>query len=343
MQIVYIGNRLSKWGYTPTSVETLGVRLGELGDVLPYSDKPNPFFRLFDMLLGIWRHRSSVDVVIIDTYSSSAFYFALLCARFCKLLKLAYVPILRGGNLPSRIHQSPRLAYIAFNAAFRLVAPSMYLYQHFIDAGFRQTCIIPNYIDIQNYPYQHRSQPKPKILWVRSFHATYNPNLAIDILVLFLQHYPDAELCMVGPDKDGSMDTFKKYAEEKGVMKHIKLMGKLEKEAWINLSSNYDLFLNTTNFDNTPVSVMEAMALGMLVVSTDAGGVPAIIKHNVDGFIFPCKEATTGAEALIRAMNAVHASGISKKAREKAINWDWQVVKQQWSDLLQEVSGSCKL
>jgi glycosyltransferase involved in cell wall biosynthesis len=335
MQIVYIGNRLARWGYTPTSVETLGERLRELGDVISYSDKKNTYNRLFHMLRGIWRHRSTADVVIIDTYSSSAFYYACFCGLLCGFLKLPYVPILHGGDLPMRLKHSPKLSKWFFGHAYYLVAPSSYLYQHFIEAGFKQTQIIPNYIDIQHYPYQHRVHPIPKILWVRSFHETYNPNLAIDILVLFKKQFPSAELCMVGPDKDGSLAKFLHYAEQKGVRNDITITGKLQKKDWIALSASYDLFLNTTNFDNTPVSVMEAMALGMLVVSTNAGGVPAIINHQEEGMIFPCRDAYAGADALIAAMNQTLAQRLSASARRRATLWDWQEVKTQWDVLLQ--------
>lgn len=342
MQIVYLGNRLAKWGYTPTSVETLGERLRELGEVKPYSEKKNILFRLWDMLMGIWRNRTTADVVIIDTYSSTAFYFALLCGLLCRGLALPYIPVLRGGDLPNRLKGSSFLSSLLFGSAYRLIAPSNYLYKHFIDAGFQQTRIIPNYIDIENYPFKLRTSPSPKILWVRSFHVTYNPNLAVDILVLFKRQFPSAELCMVGPDKDGSMASFKTYAKQKGVLADIKIAGKLEKKEWIALSSSYDIFLNTTNFDNTPVSVMEAMALGMLVVSTNAGGVPAIIEHQHHGYIFPCGDAVAGASALIDVMQPGVAERISLNARNQASLWDWQLVRSQWSAMLTELVRSRK-
>lgn len=340
MQIVYVGNRLARWGYTPTSVETLGERLRELGEVIPYSDKKNTYKRLLDMLQGIWRHRSTANVVIIDTYSSTAFYFAWLCGLLCRVIKLPYIPVLRGGDLPNRLKNSPQLSKWFFLPAFRLVAPSNYLYQHFVDAGYKQTQIIPNYIDIQNYPFKYRVAPAPNILWVRSFHETYNPNLAVDILVLFKKHFPTATLCMVGPDKDGSMQTFSNYAEQQGVLSDITITGKLEKKDWIKLSASYDLFLNTTNFDNTPVSVMEAMALGMLVVSTNAGGVPAIINHEEHGLLFPCGDAKAGANALCAAMSVEVAQTISACARKRACSWDWLEVKAQWNVIFNDLKST---
>lgn len=337
LQIVYIGNRLSEWGYTPTSVETLGERLNELATIHPYSNKKNPIYRIADMLLGIWRHRDSTHCVIIDTYSSAAFYFAMVSAIACRVFKLPYIPVLRGGDLPNRLIKSPRLCKWTFSAAHRIIAPSLYLYRPFKHAGFQQVELIPNYIDIVNYPFKLRSKPAPKLLWVRSFHKTYNPNLAIDILVELQRDFPEATLCMVGPDKDGSMEVFRQYAQEKGVDHAIIIKGKMEKKDWIALSANYDVFLNTTNFDNTPVSVMEAMALGMLVVSTEAGGVPAIIQHEHEGLLFPCGSATLGANQIKRILNPSVSEAFSKDARSKAEQWDWSIVREQWLRVIRSI------
>jgi glycosyltransferase involved in cell wall biosynthesis len=83
---------------------------------------------------------------------------------------------------------------------------------------------------------------------------------------------------------------------------------------------------------------MEAMALGMLVVSTNAGGVPAIINHQEEGMIFPCGDAHGGADALVASMGQTIAESLSASARRRASSWDWQVVKSQWDVLLQGLS-----
>lgn len=340
MEIVYIGNCLSRWGYTPTTIETISNRFNEFAVVHTYSDRRNPFARLLHMIYGIWINRQKADFVLIDTYSSSAFYFGWICSLICRSLKLPYVPFLHGGNLPNRLVNSPKLSSSYFGNAACLVAPSNYLFKQFEIAGFKNVVIIPNYIDIKNYKFKHRVTPQPRVLWVRSFHQTYNPNLAIDILLILKDKYPNAELCMVGPDKDGSLIKFIEYAKSKGVIESIKITGKLSKDEWIELSSSYDFFLNTTNFDNTPVSVMEAMALGLLVVSTNPGGVPSIITNKKNGFLFNCGNSVEGAELLINGIQSSNIQSISYEARKQSEEWDWQVVKSKWINLFSQIIES---
>ena len=99
--------------------------------------------------------------------------------------------------------------------------------------------------------------------------------MAVKVLQQLQKQYPSATLTMVGPDKDGSLQTTKDFAKSLGIT--VNFSGQLTKEEWWELASKHDIFINTTHFDNTPVSVMEAMALGLPVVSTNVGGIPYLL------------------------------------------------------------------
>jgi len=79
---------------------------------------------------------------------------------------------------------------------------------------------------------------------------------------------------MVGPDKDSSLGEAKDLAKQLGVAESVTFTGVLPKAQWHQLSEKFDIFINTTNIDNMPVSIIEAMALGLPIVSTNAGGLP---------------------------------------------------------------------
>ena len=73
----------------------------------------------------------------------------------------------------------------------------------------------------------------------------------------------------------------------KSINKNLQIMGKLNKSQWRKLSESYDIFINTTHIDNTPISVIEAMALGLPIVSTNVGGISENINNEVNGIIIP--------------------------------------------------------
>jgi len=329
-KLLYIGNKLSSKGKTATTIDTLGSGLESAGFNLIYaSSYKNIVFRLLDMLWTVFKHRKTVDYVLIDTYSTLNFYYAYAVSKLCQLFRLKYIPILHGGNLPERLKNSPKLSASIFNKAHINASPSNYIKSAFKASGFSNIVVIPNSIQIENYPFKPRQVNKIDLLWVRSFSKLYNPKLAVDVLFQLKKQNIEASLCMVGPDNDGSLEITKAYAEKLGVS--VKFTGKLSKTEWIALSKDYNLFINTTNFDNTPVSVIEVMALGLPIVSTNVGGLPFLIENENEGLLVNPDNPEAFVKAILRYKNETDfCQSVIKQARIKAETFNWNQVKQQW-------------
>ena len=110
---------------------------------------------------------------------------------------------------------------------------------------------------------------------------------------------------------------------------------KLSKQDWIKLSEDYNIFINTTNFDNMPISVIEAMALGLPVVSTNVGGMPFLIENNKNGVLVE----PDSVEAFVKSINNMvsftqNTTILTQEARACIENLDWKVVKKQWINVL---------
>ncbi len=334
-KILYIGNKLSHHGFTPGVIDTLGPLLEREGYIVSYAGTYKiQAIRFIEIILKVVFIGRKANYVLIDTYSTSAFWFAYWAGLMARLIKVPYITILRGGDLPSRLTKSKRLCNDLFKHSHANVAISGYLKHEFEERGIKVT-LIPNIINIKNYPFKLREKMRPRLLWVRSFHRQYNPNMAADVLKKLSRIYPEAELCMVGPDKDGSMEDFRNYVNELGMGEQIKITGLLKKEEWIKLAEDYDFFINTTNVDNTPISVIEAMALGLNVISTDPGGIPFLLNNDIDSVLVQRGDAcamATEIEKLIK--NPAKVGALSKAARDKAEGFDYIHVLNQWCELL---------
>lgn len=333
-RILYIGDHLSsKNGGYPSVAESLAPHLLPELSLRLISRERRRIPRLIDMVFSVLKYGRKEQPVTIDVYSTLNFYYALLCANLCRLLGIKYFCILHGGNLPNRLSANPVLCRSIFGHAAKLVSPSTYLQSEFFKYGY-EAIVIPNIIYIDNYKFLERDQIKPRLLWVRAFHATYNPSMAIRLVHSLVDTYPEITMCMVGPDKDGSMEICKNLARELRVDKHIIFKGQLSKAEWRELASNYDLFINTTNFDNMPVSVLEAMALGIPVVSTDAGGLPHLIKHEVTGLLTQTNNIEEMTDAVIKLIsNPELTHRISCAGRKQAESFSPNVVKAKWLKL----------
>ena len=297
------------------------------------STRSNKGLRLIEMLGLIVRYHKTTDIVLIDTYGAMNFYYAYLVAKTCQAYHVDYIPILHGGNLPDRLHASKKFSQSLFGRAKVNIAPSNFLYDIFKEEGFNNTQIIPNAIQMENYPFKKREEFTPKLLWVRRFQKRYNPIMALEVLLLLKKDYPKATLCMVGPDKDGTMKACRKFAEKHQL--NVQFTGKLKKKDWARLSKNYDFFINTTNIDNTPISVIEAMSLGLAVVSTNIGGMPMLIDHNKNGILVQVKDAKTMASEISKLVeDNEKAQFLSKNARDKVEAFAWRKVKTDWNEIL---------
>lgn len=334
-KILYIGNNLTKKTKYNSTLTTLSNLLKSEGfQVIISSEKKNKFFRLLAMCWAVIKNSNKVDFILIDTFSTTNFYYAYCTSQLARIFKTPYVPILHGGNLPNRLKKSPKMSKMIFSNAKINVAPSNYLKHAFELEGYKTT-LIPNIIEINQYKFKERNNVSPKLLWVRAFDKTYNPLMAIKVLYELKKDFSEAKLCMIGPEKDETLELTKQLVNDLNLHDSVEITGVLPKEEWHKKSENFDIFINTTDFDNTPVSLIEAMALGLPIVSTNVGGIPFLIEDGKDGVLVE-KDDVDGMVSVIKTYleNPVVANEISKKARQKAEKFDWVNIKQLWYKLL---------
>ncbi len=331
--LLYVGNKLSKHGHTATAIEVLGPMLERDGFRVTYaSSKKNKLLRLADMCLKTFAKSNTVDYVLIDTYSTWNFWYAFAVSQLCRLLQLKYIPILHGGNLPVRLARNPRVCRMVFGHSVVNVAPSGYLAEVFGKAGFRVRQI-PNPVGAAEFRYVRRENLRPKLLWVRSFASLYNPEMALRAFKLIQNRYPDAALCMVGPEKDGLKHKCEEIAAAENLV--VTFTGRLSKAEWAAISQQYDIFINTARTDNTPFSIIEALSLGMAVVSTDVGGIPNLLEDRKNGLLVADDDASAMADAIVELVeNTGLASGIIATSKRLIAESTWPNVRAKWLEIL---------
>jgi glycosyltransferase involved in cell wall biosynthesis len=334
--ILYIGNNIKSKTVTVTTIVTLSKFLKKEDYYIKVvSSIKIQFFRLLSMLWSIIWYRNKITYVLIDTYSTKNFYYALMSSQLCRLFKLRYIPILHGGNLPRRLNNSAKLSRLIFSNSHQNITPSNYLKAEFKKRGF-ETVFIPNVLEIKNYTFLERKIDCPKLLYVRAFAKIYNPEMAIKVLNVLKETYPDALLCMIGPEKDESFQSCKALVKLLNLENHVEFTGMLSKPQWHKRAEGYNIFINTANIDNMPISVMEAMALGLPVVSTNVGGIPLLINNKVDGLLVEKNNVDVMVSAIIEICKDDElAKNLAINARREVEQFDWNKVKHLWHKILQ--------
>jgi glycosyltransferase involved in cell wall biosynthesis len=334
-------NFLSSDGGSRSVVEDLAERMRAGGyELVTASHHRGGLARGAHMLATALLGRARYDAAVVDLYSGRAFLIGEALSFVLKLLGRPFVLVLRGGSLPRFAERHPRRVRACLARAAAVAAPSPYLLE-----AMRPFCdelrLLPNPVNADAYEARVRRTAEPRLVWLRSFHEIYNPSLAPRVVALLAGEFPDIRLTMVGRDKgDGSLQRTHEVAAALGVADRITFVGGVHKRDVPAHLSRGDIFLNTTDVDNTPVSVLEALATGLCVVSTNVGGVPHLLEDGRDALLVAPRDAGAMAAAVRRLLtDAPLAERLSRAGLQKAAGFDWSHVFPQWERLLASVAG----
>ena len=333
--ILYIGNKLSKQGNTPTGIDIFEPLLKEDYDLKCVSDKKNKIARMIDFMASIIMNRNNCDLILIDTYSTLNFYYAIFSSLLARLYKIPYILILRGGNLEYRLKSSSVFSHLLFSNAFSLIAPSQFLKDRFKKYGYNVK-VLPTPINDKFFMIKPQQINKPRLLWVRKFHTIYNPEMAVKVLKMLKDENYDAKLTMIGPDIDGSKIGCEKLALHFGIIDSIEFTGLIKKEDLLSYYTVNNIFLNTTNVDNTPLSVLEAMASSLVNVSTEVGGIKYLLNEK-NAYLVNVNDSQGMFKKIIEILkNQESALDKVSKAKSDAYDYKWDNLKEQWFEIINE-------
>ena len=338
MHLCFVGNMLGRnAGYITTQGEIVADLFAAEGhEITCVSSRINRATRLAEIVKTLIIGFRAFDIVVLDTYSGLSFVIADLTSFLCKCLNLPLIMVLHGGNLPEFVQRHPRWTRRVLNRAAIMVAPSEFLAKRFGVLGYRIP-IIPNIIDLDSYPYRERSKISPNLIWMRSFHEIYNPEMAVKVLAKLRGTHPDATLTMAGTDK-GLEESTRKLVEELKLDGAVQFAGFLDLDKKLKEFSGADIYINTNRIDNMPVSVVEARALGLPVVATNVGGLPYVIEHGKNGFLVPSDDVDAMAAYIRMLLDSRELTRkISRKGRALAERSAWTSVRPKWEKLIGEL------
>lgn len=297
------------------------------------SRRVNRWLRLADLTLSpaLWRGR--VDLLVVLVFSGAAFRLVEAASAAGGLAGFPMIFWLHGGNLVDFAHRHPTRVDRVLRRGRAWVAPSGFLAEPFRDRGYGVR-VIPNVVDLGEYPYRHRPTVAPRLLWMRTFHELYRPDLALRALALVRRSHQDATLTLAGQDK-GLLGETRRLASELGLEGAVRFAGFLDAEGKRREFAAHDLFLNTNRVDNAPVSVLEAAAFGLPVVSTNVGGIPHLLRHGEEALLVPEGDAEALAASVCRLLDEPGLAGrLSMAGREVAERSSWPRVQPLWEELL---------
>ena len=127
---------------------------------------------------------------------------------------------------------------------------------------------------------------------------------------------PETRLVFGG---DGDVDKYQNLAVKLGISDRCDFLGWVSGAAKEHLFSQAGVYCLPSKNEGMPMSVIEAMAHGLPVVSTAVGGVPQLIDNGREGFLIDVDDEAALSDALCRLIGASELRGrMGFAAREKA-------------------------
>jgi glycosyltransferase involved in cell wall biosynthesis len=290
----------------------------------------------FAYLLSLLFRVPRIDVVHAFSASYSSFLLApvpamLMGRLFGKRVLLNY----RSGEADDHLARW-RIAAPLMRLAHIIVVPSGYLVDVFARHGLKATAV-PNFVEIDRLPYRLRNTVRPVFLSNRNFEEHYNVSCILRAFGRIQARMPEAKLVVAG---DGPL-RMRLRAEARDLgLRNVTFRGAVAPDHMATLYDDADVYLNSPDIDNMPNSILEAAACGLPIVTSDAGGIPYIVRNGVTALLTPRNDDAALAAAAMRVLEEPGlASRLATAARAEVLErYVWPAVELGWMETYRRVA-----
>lgn len=264
-------------------------------------------FRLVSYKLTLIKRLKHTDVIHI--MANSGWSWHLFSAPAIVIARLYNKPVIlnyRGGYAENFFKKSWFWVNLTLKKVQTIVVPSVFL-QEVFEKFDKKAIVIPNVLD-QALFFKSRTQNlddeaegSPHLIVTRNLELIYDVATTIKSFALVKQEFPCAHLSIAGtgPEKQ----TLVELITELKLTNSVYFTGRLNAEEMAKLYQQADIMLNASTVDNTPNSIIEALACATPVISTDAGGIPKLVTHQHDALLVPIADHQKMAQAVIEILN----------------------------------------
>jgi glycosyltransferase involved in cell wall biosynthesis len=269
------------------------------------------------------------DVAHVFSASYASFLLApvpaMLAARlFGKRVVLHY----HSGEALDHLANWGALVHPWLKLADEIVVPSAYLRDVFAKFGYRAR-VIPNVVDLTVFDYRERRPLRPRLLSTRNLEKYYRVDVIIEAFARFQATNPEATLTIAGY---GSEEPRLRAMAAQLTRGGVRFLGKVAPEWMPKLYADSDIYLNASEVDNQPVSILEAFASGLPVISTPTGDIPSMVRHLETGLIVPPEAPGEMARAIAETLDRPErALQMAEQAHTELAKYTWKAVRDQWN------------
>lgn len=277
--------------------------------------------RLLPYLFQLWR--SAGRVQLLHVMANSGWSWHLFAAPAIWIGALRGCPVVvnyRGGEAGDFLARSAGVVRASVRRSAAMIVPSGFLEAVFARHAIA-TSVVPNIINLDRFapaapPAPGQAASAPRLLVARNLEPIYDNAMAIRAFALVHAALPQARLVVAG---SGPLrDELENLAASLGLGGAVRFTGRVDNAGMAALYQGADVMLNPSTVDNMPNSVLEALASGVPVVSTNVGGVPYMVEHERTALLVPSGDAAAMAAAVLRLCRE---DGLAARLRETGLQY----------------------
>jgi len=282
------------------------------------------------LYLPTLRKLRSADVVHVLSASYWSFLLAPLPAivaarKWGKPILLNY----HSGEADDHLAHWGSLVHPWLKMVDKIVVPSVFLRDVFARHGYRAE-VIHNIIDTGQFRYRERLPLLPEFLSVRNFEPHYGVEYTLVAFAMIQTVFPAASLTVAG---QGPQEAELKHLAQALALRNVRFIGAVDPAQMPSLYDRHSVFLNASFVDNQPLSVLEAMASGMPVVSTPIGDIPNMVKDGESATLVSAGDPYAMAKAATLLLEQPQRAALmAQRAKESLVRYDWSKVGPAWAD-----------
>lgn len=259
-------------------------------------------FRLLPYLAHLWAAAGRNDLFHIMANSGWSWHlYAAPAIWIAKLRGKIVVVNYRGGEAEEFFTRAFAWVKPSLKRADAVIVPSGFLAPIFGKRGFA-THIVPNIVNLERFAAIDMSEKPaaPHLLVARNLEQLYDNTTALHAFARIRQQHPDARLTIAGSGPE--LEALKQLARTLSIADAVTFAGRVENSEMPALYRTVHIALNPSLADNMPISILEALASGVPVVSTNVGGVPFLVEHEKTALLVPPGDAAAMADACLRIL-----------------------------------------
>lgn len=293
-------------------------------------------FRLVFYCIDVWKLAGKVDV--IHVFSNSGWSWQLFSTPVLWLGWFRKTPVIinyRGGEAQDYLSKSIKWVRPSINKATVVIVPSGYLKTIFSDFGI-ETYVIPNIINLDRFHAKNNcgdiNTLRPHLIITRNLESIYGITTAIRAVSILRQTIPDIQLSIAGSGVQ--KEDLQQLVLKEGLENNISFTGKLTPEEVAHLYQTADIMLNPTTVDNMPNSLLEAMASGVAIVTTDVGGISYLVEHNKTALLIEVNNPVSMAKQINRLLtDPTLCQKLVNNGLQEVQQYSWTEIRALWLGL----------